>query len=204
MCGAPKQGAGLAGVDLDSQTVIQGSVWHDGAPVRPDDFILTAQIEQDRDVPVRRVLAYDYVDQIVQAGLRSYEYDNHGRVISIRSDNGGVQRLQYNGKGLLTRVKLQDGGDVEYRYDTLSRRMEKVFTGGPRDGKFRRVKRLACIGLICVSGLGIAWSAAAPEPLNPAPAQMTLDFNASEDACARPPPMVSSSPVASALGASRR
>jgi hypothetical protein len=33
MCGAPKQGAGLAGVDLDSQTVIQGSVWHDGAPV---------------------------------------------------------------------------------------------------------------------------------------------------------------------------
>jgi Protein of unknown function (DUF1416) len=33
MCGAPKQGGGLAGIDLDSQTVIQGSVWHDGAPV---------------------------------------------------------------------------------------------------------------------------------------------------------------------------
>jgi uncharacterized GH25 family protein len=33
MCGAPKQGAGLAGIDLSTQTVIQGQVWHDGAPV---------------------------------------------------------------------------------------------------------------------------------------------------------------------------
>jgi len=33
MCGAPKQGGVLAGVDLDTQTVIQGQVWHDGAPV---------------------------------------------------------------------------------------------------------------------------------------------------------------------------
>jgi hypothetical protein len=33
VCGAPKQGGSLAGVDLDTQTVIQGSVWHDGAPV---------------------------------------------------------------------------------------------------------------------------------------------------------------------------
>ncbi len=33
MCGAPKQGGALAGIDLSTQTVIQGSVWHDGAPV---------------------------------------------------------------------------------------------------------------------------------------------------------------------------
>jgi hypothetical protein len=33
MCGAPKQGDSLAGIDLTTQTVIQGSVWHDGAPV---------------------------------------------------------------------------------------------------------------------------------------------------------------------------
>jgi len=33
MCGAPTQGSGLAGIDLATQTVIQGSVWHDGAPV---------------------------------------------------------------------------------------------------------------------------------------------------------------------------
>jgi hypothetical protein len=33
MCGAPKQGGSLAGVDLDTQTVIQGQVWHHGAPV---------------------------------------------------------------------------------------------------------------------------------------------------------------------------
>ena len=33
MCGAPKQGGSLAGIDLNTQTVIQGSVWHDGAPV---------------------------------------------------------------------------------------------------------------------------------------------------------------------------
>ena len=33
MCGAPKQGGGLEGVDLSTQTVIQGQVWHDGAPV---------------------------------------------------------------------------------------------------------------------------------------------------------------------------
>jgi uncharacterized protein DUF1416 len=33
MCGAPKQGGTLTGIDLRTQTVIQGSVWHDGAPV---------------------------------------------------------------------------------------------------------------------------------------------------------------------------
>ncbi|MQA33047.1 DUF1416 domain-containing protein [Modestobacter roseus] len=33
MCGAPKQGGALAGIDLTTQTVIQGSVWHDGSPV---------------------------------------------------------------------------------------------------------------------------------------------------------------------------
>src|SRR4028118_1570370 len=33
MCGAPKQGGGLDGIDLSTQTVIQGQVWHDGAPV---------------------------------------------------------------------------------------------------------------------------------------------------------------------------
>jgi hypothetical protein len=33
MCGAPAQGGALAGIDLTTQTVIQGSVWHDGAPV---------------------------------------------------------------------------------------------------------------------------------------------------------------------------
>jgi hypothetical protein len=33
MCGAPKQGGTLAGIDLTTQTVIQGQVWRDGAPV---------------------------------------------------------------------------------------------------------------------------------------------------------------------------
>ncbi|MGY1770518.1 DUF1416 domain-containing protein [Blastococcus sp. SYSU D00813] len=31
MCAAPKQGGAL--VDVGNQTVIQGQVWHDGAPV---------------------------------------------------------------------------------------------------------------------------------------------------------------------------
>ena len=33
MCAAPKQGGGLAGIDLTTQTVIQGQVWNEGAPV---------------------------------------------------------------------------------------------------------------------------------------------------------------------------
>ncbi len=33
MCGAPKQGGGLEGVDLTRETVIQGQVLRDGAPV---------------------------------------------------------------------------------------------------------------------------------------------------------------------------
>lgn len=33
MCGAPEQGGTLVGIDLSTQTVIQGQVWHDGAPV---------------------------------------------------------------------------------------------------------------------------------------------------------------------------
>src|SRR3954470_13965651 len=32
MCGAPKQGGSLAGIDLNTQTVIPGSAWHDGSP----------------------------------------------------------------------------------------------------------------------------------------------------------------------------
>ena len=31
MCAAPKQGNGV--IDVGNQTVIQGQVWHDGAPV---------------------------------------------------------------------------------------------------------------------------------------------------------------------------
>ena len=33
MCASPKQGGSLAGIDLSTQTVIQGQVWHDGNPV---------------------------------------------------------------------------------------------------------------------------------------------------------------------------
>src|SRR5688572_9504575 len=33
MCGAPKQGGSLAGIDFTTQTVIQGAVWHDCALV---------------------------------------------------------------------------------------------------------------------------------------------------------------------------
>jgi hypothetical protein len=33
MCGAPTQGGSLDGIDLTTQTVIQGQVWHDGGPV---------------------------------------------------------------------------------------------------------------------------------------------------------------------------
>ncbi|CCG05331.1 DUF1416 domain-containing protein [Blastococcus saxobsidens] len=33
MCAAPQQGGTLSGIDLSTQTVIQGSVWHDGSPV---------------------------------------------------------------------------------------------------------------------------------------------------------------------------
>jgi hypothetical protein len=33
MCAAPKQGGALDGIDLSTQTVIQGQVWHDGALV---------------------------------------------------------------------------------------------------------------------------------------------------------------------------
>ena len=33
MCASPKQGGALSGVDLSTQTDIQGSVWHDGSPV---------------------------------------------------------------------------------------------------------------------------------------------------------------------------
>ena len=33
MSGATKQGGALAGIDMSTQTVIQGSVWQDGAPV---------------------------------------------------------------------------------------------------------------------------------------------------------------------------
>ena len=33
MCAAPKQGGALVGIDLTTQTVIQGQVWHDGAAV---------------------------------------------------------------------------------------------------------------------------------------------------------------------------
>ena len=64
MCGAPKQGGALAGIDLDTQTVIQGQVWHDGAPVAgayvrllndTDEF--TAEVVTSREGEFRFVAA---------------------------------------------------------------------------------------------------------------------------------------------------
>src|ERR671928_151079 len=39
MCGAPQQGGALAGIDLSTQTVIQGQVWHDGGPEVSDALL---------------------------------------------------------------------------------------------------------------------------------------------------------------------
>ena len=51
MCGAPKQGGSLAGIDLDTQTVIQGAVSRDGAPVTGYVRLLDAGGEFTAEVP---------------------------------------------------------------------------------------------------------------------------------------------------------
>ena len=59
MCGAPKQGAGLDGIDLRKQTVIQGQVWHDGAPVAGAYVRLLDTTERVLNYKVRQ-LSIDY------------------------------------------------------------------------------------------------------------------------------------------------
>ena len=56
MCGAPKQGGALAGVDLTTQTVIQGSVWHDGT-FKSDDELKELYAEENVDL-AKDTIAY--------------------------------------------------------------------------------------------------------------------------------------------------
>jgi RHS repeat-associated protein len=73
-------------------------------------------------------------DLLRRAGARQLDYDERGRVVEVRREDGQVLRLGYDAKGDLTDVVLPDGGTVEYRYDVFGRRVEKVFRGGGRDG----------------------------------------------------------------------
>jgi len=41
-----------------------GAVWHDGVPVTSEDFAFNAQVEQDKDLPFERNLAYNTIDRI--------------------------------------------------------------------------------------------------------------------------------------------
>lgn len=41
-----------------------GAVWHDGTPLTSADFIFNAQVEQDRDLPVERNVAYGTIEAI--------------------------------------------------------------------------------------------------------------------------------------------
>jgi peptide/nickel transport system substrate-binding protein len=52
-------------------TIRDNARWHDGTPVTADDFAFTARVEQDKDVPVRRVLVWDYVEQVRAVDART-------------------------------------------------------------------------------------------------------------------------------------
>jgi RHS repeat-associated protein len=72
-------------------------------------------------------------DLLRRADARQLDYDERGRVVELRREDG-VLRFGYDAKGDLTSVDLPDGGSVTYRYDVFGRRVEKVFRGGSRDG----------------------------------------------------------------------
>jgi RHS repeat-associated protein len=72
-------------------------------------------------------------DQLRAAGERTYTYDARGRVVTIH-DRDRAQRLEYDAKGQVARVRLPDGAEVTYAYDPFGRRVRKTFAGGERDG----------------------------------------------------------------------
>ncbi|MPZ15755.1 MAG: hypothetical protein GEU73_15260 [Chloroflexi bacterium] len=37
--------------------------WHDGVPFTADDILFTAMVEQDRELPIRRDVAYDWIEE---------------------------------------------------------------------------------------------------------------------------------------------
>ena len=52
-------------------TIKPNARWHDGAPLTADDFVFTAAVDQDKDIPVLRPLGYTWVEQVRAADSRT-------------------------------------------------------------------------------------------------------------------------------------
>ncbi|MPZ15561.1 MAG: hypothetical protein GEU73_14265 [Chloroflexi bacterium] len=52
-------------------TITSGATWHDGAPLTTDDLLFAAEVEQDREMPLVRSIAFDSVDRIEVTDART-------------------------------------------------------------------------------------------------------------------------------------
>lgn len=52
-------------------TIRENARWHDGHPISSEDFAFTARVDRDKDVPVSRLLAWDYVEDVRAIDSRS-------------------------------------------------------------------------------------------------------------------------------------
>ena len=108
MCGAPKQGGALAGIDLSTQTVIQGSVWHDGAPVAGAYVRLLNQDDEfTAEVVALFRTAYEAEGMTLVDGFARFLYAFLGDtpLVLLSSDNQAL-------KGLASDILAREAADV--------------------------------------------------------------------------------------------
>lgn len=72
--------------------------------------------------------AADAANQVVQVGSTSYGFDQRGQTTS-KTDAQGTTTYQWDARGRMTRALLLGGQAVNYRYDSLGRRVSRS-TGG--------------------------------------------------------------------------
>ncbi len=73
---------------------------------------------------------YGEGNQIVRVDGAPVSYDERGRVVAMRTDDGVPLRLDWDVLGRLRKVTLADGATVTMQYDALGRRVAKTSASG--------------------------------------------------------------------------
>jgi RHS repeat-associated protein len=100
------------------------------------EFDSLSRITQLTDAAGRSIdFTHDRQDRLTRVGSAAgefvYEYDAQGRLLRITGPDGAITSLEYEG-GKLARVRLADGGTVEYLYGEDGRLIGTVDPDGER------------------------------------------------------------------------
>jgi len=64
-----------------------------------------------------------------ERGTTRYAYDAEGNLVEKREPSGRIWRYEWNGAGMMSKVRRPDGTDVTFAYDAIGRRVKKTYRG---------------------------------------------------------------------------